>query len=163
MLRDFRAQLSIYRRSDPEFSQQLRENRPSPWAKAWNEELVPLMHLADGLGLQDGERFILMPEGHEHDGELVVAGERCCVQVTVADPVWLSSSFPAGQLHALKLQHSRSGEPAWGGANLSRNGRRTVSVPHAEVSHRGRGGLQAGLVAAVEGESGPTMVAAKRS
>ena len=146
-LRDFAARLSSYRRAYQGFSQRLRENG-RPWAKAWNEELVPLLYLADGLQLAGDDRFALMAPGHASDVELVARGERRAIQVTVADLVWPEASFPAGQLHALKNKHLAEG-PVWGGAHLHRDASgKIVSEPHARGPDDDA--CRAGLVAALE-------------
>jgi hypothetical protein len=145
-LRSFAARLSTHRRSDQIFSQQLRENRLA-WGKVWNEELIPLMYLADALALPASDRFRLMPEGHEVDLELV-AGERQGIQVTVADLVWPEASFPPGHLHALKTGHLADG-PVWGGARLRRQGGRTVSEPHARGLEEDVEACKAAVVAAL--------------
>jgi hypothetical protein len=147
-LRDFAARLSTYRQAHQDFSQRLRESRP-PWAKAWNEELVPLLYLADGRSLEGGDRFTIMPDGHASDLELVSGGERQAIQVTVADLVWLEASFKPGHLHALKARHLAEG-PVWGGARLHREDGQTVSEPHARGLEEDISACKAGLVAALE-------------
>jgi len=147
-LRDFFMRLSAYRQSHQLFSQQLRENRP-PWAKAWNEELVPLMYLTDALALPASDRFRLMPDGHQVDLELVAGGERQGIQVTVADLVWPDASFQSGHLHALKTEHLADGF-VWGGARLHRREGKTISEPHVRGLEEDVEACKAGLIAALE-------------
>ena len=149
-LRAFAAQLSSYRQAHQDFSQLVRRNKP-PW-KVWNEELIPLMYLADGLSLSDDARFKLMLEGHVLDLELIAGGNRTGIQVTIADMVWAEARYPAGQLRALKTEHLAKGY-AWGGARLHRSGGETVSEPHARGLEEDVEACKAGLIAALEGKS----------
>jgi len=131
-LRTFAAELLARRQVDPAFSAELRSNRHS-WAKAWNEELLPVSLYAEGKALPDEAKFRLMPDGHATDVELILPGGNLACQVTVADPSWADEGpgSSGGYLHHLRMECLREGRPAFGGANVSKTKGRIVSSPHA--------------------------------
>jgi hypothetical protein len=131
-LRAFAAELAAQRQAEPAFSGELRSNRLG-WAKAWNEELLPVLLFVDQEGISDDGTFRLMPEGHATDVELVVQGQQIACQVTIADPSWADAG-PAksgGYLHHLQMECLREGRPAFGGGNTAKVDRKIVSSPHA--------------------------------
>jgi hypothetical protein len=131
-LRAFEAALLKTRQQDAVFSGNLRSNR-GPWAKTRNEELLPIGLLADHKGLADSDKFELMPEGHFTDVQVYTGGHTHRYQVTVADPAWDDSGpgSSGGYLHHLRMELLRCGEPAFGGANTSKENGIIVSKPHA--------------------------------
>lgn len=149
-LREFFRELSSFRQADQSFSQKVRENR-LPW-KAWNEELVPLMYVADGLGLPDSERFRLMPEGDPVDLELTSDRERRLFQVTVAELAWPGGKLPPGHVRALKTERLAQGH-VWGGARVRRENGTVISEPHARGVDDDVQACKAGLIAALERKS----------
>lgn len=147
-LRSFSELLSAYRQSHQSFSQLLRENRLA-WAKVWNEELAPVLFLADAWALSASDRFRLMPAGHEVDLELITGGKRLDIQVTIADLIWQEASYEAGHLRSLKMRHLADGV-VWGGARLSHKRGKTISKPHARSSEDDIEACKAGLTAALK-------------
>jgi hypothetical protein len=131
-LRAFEAALLKIRQEDPVFSGDLRSNK-LPWAKARNEELLPIVLLADHKGFADSEEFELMPEGHPTDVTVYAARNTRAYQITVADPAWDVSGpgSSGGYLHHLRMEQLRLGEPAFGGANTRKEYGVIVSEPHA--------------------------------
>jgi hypothetical protein len=103
------------------------------WAKAWNEELLPVSLYAEGKALPDEARFQLMPDGHATDVELILPRGKLACQVTVADPSWAEEGpgSSGGYLHHLQMECLREGRPAFGGANTAKTEGKIVSTPHA--------------------------------
>ncbi|HJW42626.1 MAG TPA: hypothetical protein VJ476_15530 [Rhizomicrobium sp.] len=131
-LRAFELELATYRQRDQEFSGELRSNR-LPWAKAWNEELVPIALMANQKCYADRDAFRLMPEGHSTDVEILAENRRVACQVTVADPAW-SETGPGSSgsyLHHLRMEQLRQGGPAFGGGNTCKIDGTIISEPHA--------------------------------
>ena len=108
-LRQFEYLLLDARQREPALSGRLRCNNGFPWLKTRNEELVPLRLFADHHALPDDDRFILMPEGHAVDIQIVGDEGLRPMQVTTAYPSWAEAggSQPAGYLHSLRMEKLR--------------------------------------------------------
>jgi hypothetical protein len=131
-LRAFEAALLKIRQEDSVFSGDLRSNK-LPWAKTRNEELLPIVLLADHKGFANSEKFELMSAGHPTDVTVYTGGRARPYQITVADPAWdlSGSGNSGGYLHHLRMERLRLGAPAFGGANTKKENGIIVSEPYA--------------------------------
>jgi len=147
-LRAFEAELLTARQRDQAFSAVLRTNQ-MPWAKVRNEELLPIKLFADHTGMDDEERFRLMPEGHDTDVEIF--GKENCIkfQITVADPIW-DDAHSGGYLRSLRMDLLQLGMPAFGGARVRKEKGVPVSEPHARSAEDDIRACITGLVKALD-------------
>jgi len=146
-LTEFRSDLLAHRQNDQNFSGDIRLNK-LPWAKVYNEEIVPIALLADVKRFEESETFKLMPEGDPADIELgLVTGKLRC-QVTLADPVWSDrkSGRGSGYLSSLRMRLLSEGFPAFGGRKIhqEKNGE-IVSVPDALSQQKRNSACRLGL------------------
>jgi hypothetical protein len=149
-LRAFSSELASARRADQAFSGELRSNR-LPWAKVWNEELVPIVLMADQKRYAGDDTFRLMPEGHETDVELFVGNRHIACQITVADPAW-SETGPESSgsyLNHLRMERLRLGKPVFGGSNTRKIDGAIVSEPHARDAREDLAACRRRLIAAI--------------
>jgi len=105
-----------------------------PWAKRRNEELVPILLLANRKNLDDGDEFKLMCEGHRIDVKLYTGSQTTQYQITLAYPQWDNATqrtIGGGYQDHLRNELLRCAQPAFGGNNIRKENGAIVSKPHA--------------------------------
>ena len=154
-LRTFLSELRVNRQNDPAFSAEVRCNRV-PWAKVYNEEIVPIALLADQKGLRETDTFRLTAEGDPADIVLGLATGKVLCQITVADPTWPEKNPKSGSgyVRSLRMELLREGEPAFGGRYTYKKNGTIVSEPHARDVREDYDACRRGLFQAFKRKQG---------
>jgi hypothetical protein len=134
-LRQFAIHLSQLRGANQSFSSRLRSNKELPWAKLWNEELAPLVILANLLKCDDEAKIIISEEAAPGpDAYLTFDNVELRIQITVSDPEWRNDG-KGGYTNSLQNEVLREGGVAWGGGGTKKVLGKIISSPRVLNSH----------------------------
>ena len=154
-LRKFRTELVRTRKTNQDFSSDLRSNDSEiSWAKLWNEELAPLAILADVLNCNDEDEFKISVRAMSGpDAYLVFDNLELPVQITVSDPEW-ESGGNGGYTNYLENEVLRGGGVAWGGGGTKKDSGKIVSCPRTLNSHESIAACRRGIWNSLERKVG---------
>jgi hypothetical protein len=149
-LRQFSFQLVQMRKADQSFSSKLRSNKELPWAKLWNEELAPLIILANLLKCDDEAKVIISAEASPGpDAYLNFDNLELRIQITISDPDW-GGDGKGGYINFLQNEVLCEGGVAWGGGGTEKNNGRIVSNPRVLNPHERISACRQGIWNALE-------------
>jgi hypothetical protein len=131
-IRDFQKALGRGYSEDPDLSIKTR-GRKFPWAKLWDEELLPIFLFASQQQLPADAKFRIMPEGHAVDVEIQTSGETTRFQITTAYPDW-NEAATGGYTRHLEREGLNQGTAVFGGGRILKN-------PNGQVASSPRGRL----------------------
>jgi hypothetical protein len=132
-LRRFERELLAVRQRNRDLSAEWRvphTGEMKRWAKI-REETYPIMLLSDHLSYSDDTIFRLKPFGHPNiDAEIKSSGESYCLQITIADPIWVDgagNSQNGGYDHRLSMEALNRFGVVHGSALMRRENGRIIS------------------------------------